>query len=680
MDTLSEKCGIFGVYGKGLDAARLTYFGLYALQHRGQESSGITSSNGRTLFSHKSLGLVTQVYTEKNLQKLKGYIAIGHNRYATSGSVTHEHSQPVAAPNDIVALAHNGNLPIASNIVKFLSSVGLYTKGLNDSELMHMVIKYYLVKNYPFKDALLASLPLFTGAYCLLVSTKDSVAAIRDPFGIRPLSVGKLNGGYIISSETCALDTVGAKYLRDVNPGEIVIFNKKGMHSYKFAEPNQKLDIFEFIYFARPDSQLLGKSVYEVRRNLGVALAKEYPIKADVVIPVPDSAIPATIGYASTLKIPFEFALMKNRYIGRTFIMPEQHLRDRGVQMKLNPISYLIKGKKVILLDDSIVRGTTSKKLVKMARDAGAKEVHVLSSCPPMRFPDFYGIATPTQKELIGSHMTIPQIQKFIGADSLHYLPYDKTLQAIGLSENLLCTSCFTGIYPIDIGSHIKNLKDAKVTQFTPSQRQENIAVLISNKGTGSNLKSLIEAKKQKKLKSTIALVVSDKEDASGAEHAIKNKIPYRVLSLKDKSKRHDYGIDLANLLNHHNISIVVLAGFMTILPPSYFFTFKGLTLNIHPGVIPDQKNKLYRFPDGAKAPWNQGLMTNNAVQKFLGMKYAGSTIHVVTQEADFGPVLDRRIIKTKKDDTVESLYTRLKQEEHKGLIKSINKLAHKSL
>lgn len=677
MDRLQEKCAIFGVYGKGMQASRLTYFGLYALQHRGQESSGIASADGKKIHSHKSLGLVAQVYAEHHLKHLKGHIAIGHNRYATSGA-SGEHVQPVASRNDIVALAHNGNLPTTQKLKKFLSTVGLYTKGHNDSELMHMLVKYFLVKKYSLEDALLESVPFFTGAYSLVVMTKNKLVALRDPYGIRPLCIGKLNGGYIVASETCALDTVNAQFIRDVTPGEMVIFDEKGIRSITFAPANQKLDIFEFIYFARPDSTLMGKSVYKVRENLGKALAQEAKIDADVVIPVPDSAIPAAVGYARSLGLPCDHALTKNRYIGRTFIMPDQKLRDRGVEMKLNPIPELIRGKRVILVDDSIVRGTTSKKLVKMIRNAGAKEVHLLSSCPPVRFPDFYGINTPTQKELIASHATISQIKNFIGVDSLHYLSYDATIKAIGLSEEQLCTSCFTGVYPIDIGKQIQQLKGAKVSRHRATS-QENIAVLISNKGTGSNLKALIDAKKDKKLQGTISLVISDKPDAQGLQHAQANTIPYLIMQLKDKTKRHEYGQTLANLLNEKNISIAVLAGFMTILPPSYFSTFKGITLNIHPGVIPDQKNKPFRFPDGTKAPWNQGLMTDTAVANFLKYKYAGSTIHLVTQEADFGPVLERRVIKTKRKDTVSSLYSRLKKEEQKALINSINTLAQKT-
>ncbi|MBI4080401.1 MAG: amidophosphoribosyltransferase [Candidatus Levybacteria bacterium] len=458
-ETPREKCAVFGIYGKNLDAARLTYFGLYALQHRGQEASGIAASDGNALRVHKAQGLVAQVYAEHDLEKLTGHMAIGHNRYSTSGGSISDHNQPVAGRNDIVALAHNGNLPSTIKLQNFLRKKGFDTNSLNDSELMHLAIKYYLVKGLTLEGAIQKAYPLFTGAFCLMVMTKDKIAAVRDPFGIRPLSLGKLNhSGYVFSSETCAFDTVNAEQIRDVDPGEMVVIDETGLHSYKIAKPNQKLDIFEFVYFSRPDSVLLGKRVYEVRRNLGIQLAKEYPIDADVVIPVPDSAIPAAIGYSGASGIPFEHGLVKNRYIGRTFILPDQRLRDRGVQMKLNPIEEIIKGKRVIVIDDSIVRGTTAQKLVRMIREAGAKEVHLMSSCPPVQFPDFYGIDTPSQKALIAANMTIPQIRDFVGADTVSFLSYKGMIKATGLPENVFCTSCFTGKYPIDIGALAKEI------------------------------------------------------------------------------------------------------------------------------------------------------------------------------------------------------------------------------
>lgn len=453
---LKEKCAIFGVYGAG--AAKLTYFGLYSLQHRGQEASGIAASDGEKIRVHKAMGLVSQVYNETDLENLPGSMAIGHNRYSTSGGSTPEHNQPVARSAEILALAHNGNLPTTKKLQDFLTKKGIYSQDLNDSEMMHAVLKYYLVKGSSLEEAIKKAFPLFTGAFSLLILTKDKIAAVRDFNGIKPLSIGKLPEGYVISSETCAFHTVNAERVRDVAPGEMVVIDKKGLHSFQLAKPNQKLDIFEFVYFSRPDSQLLGKSVYEVRRNLGVELAKEHPIDADVVIPVPESAIPAAIGYARQSGIPFEMGLVKNRYIGRTFILPNSNLRNRGVQMKLHPLKEVIEGKRVIIIDDSVVRGTTARKIVTMIRKAGAREVHMMSSCPPVLFPDYYGIDTPSQTELIACTMPLNEVSQHIGADSLSYLSYKGLIKSTGLPEKVFCTSCFTGDYPIDIGEYKKSL------------------------------------------------------------------------------------------------------------------------------------------------------------------------------------------------------------------------------
>lgn len=459
MEEIKEKCAIFGVYGKDLDAARLTYFGLYALQHRGQESSGISASNGDVIRTHKATGLVAQVYTEDDLHKLIGHMAIGHNRYSTSGGSLFQHTQPVTDQDNILVVAHNGNLPRLDKLKYFLSQNNIETEEFNDTEHIHAAIKLYLKQGETLENAIKKTFPLLTGAFSLLIMTKDKIAALRDAYGIRPFSIGTLNGGYVFSSETCALDTVSAKFFRDVEPGELVVVSEKGLESHILAKPDQKLDIFEFVYFSRPDSKILGKRVYKVRENLGKMLAHEHPLNVDVVIPIPDSSIPAATGYANSLNLPLEFGLVKNRYIGRTFIMPDQKLRDRGVQMKLNPIEELIAGKRVVLVDDSIVRGTTSQKIITMVRNAGAKEVHLLSSCPPVKYPDFYGINTPFQKELIGANMTVAEIEKFIGADSLHYLSYEGLIKATELPESMFCTSCFTGKYPIDIGENANHIR-----------------------------------------------------------------------------------------------------------------------------------------------------------------------------------------------------------------------------
>ncbi|MEI6462330.1 MAG: amidophosphoribosyltransferase [bacterium] len=455
----SEKCGVFGAFGDNMESARLVHTGLWTLQHRGQESSGIASSEGTTIRVVKDEGLVAHVYNEELLSLLSGNIAIGHNRYGTSGGAGKMHAQPVTGTKNLVALAHNGNLPSVTKIKSFLEKKGIDTTLMNDSEMMHSAIEYYMSEGLSLEESVKKSFPLFTGVFSLLLMTNNQIAALRDSKGIRPLSLAKLNGGYVFSSETCAFDALGATYIRDVMPGELVVIDSKGVHSYQIAKGDQKLDIFEFVYFSRPDSVLLGKSVNEVRKNLGRILAKENNIDGDIVIPVPDSAIPAAIGYSEQSKIPFDFGLIKNRYIHRTFIRPSQKLRERDVAMKLNPIPNLIKGKRVILIDDSIVRGTTSKKIVERILSAGAKEVHLLISSPAVLYPDFYGINTPNQDDLIASMMSIKEMTKYINVTSLHFLSYKGLLEAIGLPESKLSTSCFTGIYPVGIGERRKDIK-----------------------------------------------------------------------------------------------------------------------------------------------------------------------------------------------------------------------------
>lgn len=458
---ITEKCGIFGVYGPGFQAARLVHPGLWALQHRGQESSGIASSDGKKIYLHKGMGLVSHVFEEKDLKKLKGYLAIGQNRYSTSGESTVFHAQPILEKIDgshFIALVHNGNLPSVKKLKDFLIGKKIKTNGFNDSEMIAKAIAFYVRERLSLEEAIKKSYTLFTGVFCLLLMDKKKIIGVRDSFGIRPLCIGKLNGGFVIASETCALDIIGAKFLREVKPGEMVVIDERGLNCIQIEEGKQKLDVFEFVYFARSDSILMGKSVDLVRQNLGIELARQVKLKADVVIPVPDSAIPAAIGFSRKSKIPFEMGLIKNRYIHRTFIMPEEHTRQSGVRLKLNPMSHVISGKKVILIDDSIVRGTTSKQIIKMVRDAGAKEIHLLISSPPVKFPDFYGINTPTQKELIAASKKNKEITEILGVDSLHYLSYTGLLKAVGLPKDLLCTSCFTGEYPVDIGERKKEI------------------------------------------------------------------------------------------------------------------------------------------------------------------------------------------------------------------------------
>ncbi len=459
MQELHEKCGVFGVAVGSPDAARTAYYGLWALQHRGQESSGIVSASKGELRRHVGEGLVAHVYDEGNLERLKGNLAIGHNRYATSGgSGGVDHLQPVLDPGTGFAFAHNGNLPSTAALEAFLLAHNVPHSHLNDSQMMAAAIGYYVRQGKTLVAAIEAAWPLFTGAFSCVAMDADTVVGFRDECGIRPLSLGRLEDGYVIASETCAFDTVGAAFLRDVKPGELVSITPSGVTSKQVVPGRMALDIFEYVYFARPDSLLMGRKVNEVRRNLGRNLAKEFPIKADVVVPVPDSAIPAALGYAQASGVRFDHGFIKNRYIHRTFIRPTQALRDRDVKIKLNPVPEVIMGKSVIVIDDSIVRGTTTAQIVSMLYGAGAREVHVLVSCPPVKYPDFYGINTPKQSDLIAARLSVPEICKHIGAASLGFLSFDGMIEATGWSRSKLSTSCFDGVYPIGIGERAKDI------------------------------------------------------------------------------------------------------------------------------------------------------------------------------------------------------------------------------
>lgn len=450
MKDLNEKCAVFGIFGNNGSSARETYFGLFALQHRGQEHSGIASSDGEKIYLHKGSGLVSQIYTEEILKELPGPISIGHNRYSTSKGNHVEYAQPFVYGN-LFALGHNGNLPSTKALVNFLKEHNKETENRSDSQLMTEAIGAYLKMGHSLPDAIEKAYPLFTGAFSCVVMGLDSLIAFRDPRGIRPLALGKKGKEVIISSETCAFETIGAEFERKVEPGEMVIISKSGIESRILAKAPPKLDIFEFVYFARHDSVLLGKLVYIVRKNLGKILARESPKDVDIVIPVPETAIPAAIEYAKVLGVPFEMALAKNRYIHRTFIEPTQAVREDMVRLKLIPLREIISGKRVAVMDDSIVRGTTSRQIVKMLFDAGAKEVHFLVSSAPIRFPDFYGIDTPTQKELIASQKTTREICEFLGATSLSYLSIDGMVEATGMPRERFSLSAFDGVYPIPI-------------------------------------------------------------------------------------------------------------------------------------------------------------------------------------------------------------------------------------
>ena len=452
-ETWREKCGVFGVYAPGIDVARITFYGIYALQHRGQESAGIASANGWKVHTRTGMGLVSQVFDENALADLPGHIAIGHTRYSTTGSSKHENAQPVyvEGPNGPLALAHNGNLINAEGLRDDLEDRGVSFIGTTDTEVVAR-----LLASAPGADWLercANTMKVIAGAYCLIALTPDSLLAMRDPYGVRPLCLGRLNGsGWVVASETCALDHLGAEFVREVAPGEAIVIDAGGLRTVQAVEKKRDaLCVFEYIYFARPDSVIRGRLLYPVRMNMGRELAKEWPVEADLVIGVPDSATAAAIGYSHESGIPYAEGLVKNRYVGRTFIQPDQRLRDQGVYLKFNPLRKVIEGKRLIVVDDSIVRGTTTPKVVEMLRRAGAKEVHMRICAPPIMHPCHFGIDMATQWELIASHKSIEEIRRHIGADSLAYLTIEGLMRAVAQPRNSFCTACFTGDYPMPV-------------------------------------------------------------------------------------------------------------------------------------------------------------------------------------------------------------------------------------
>lgn len=447
-----EECGVFGIYAPGQDVARLTYYGLYALQHRGQESAGIAVSDGQHISAHRGMGLVAEVFNHDNLQSLTGDLAIGHVRYSTTGDSSLVNAQPLVFRylRGMVAIAQNGNLTNANRLRRQLGNNGSVFQSSTDSEIIVNLIARH--SQEPVEVALRHCQEELSGSYSLVVMTEDKLIGARDPHGVRPLCLGKLGEAWVLASESCALDTLEAEFVRDVAPGEIVVIDSQGVTSLQGPQaPHRAHCIFEYVYFARPDSTIDGETVNLVRRELGRNLAREFSLEADLVIPVPDSGIAAAVGYAEVAGLPFEEGLMKNRYVGRTFIQPTQEMRNLGVRLKLNPIKPILKGKKVIIIDDSIVRGTTSRRIVGMLRQAGVQEVHVLVASPPIFHPCYYGIDTSARGELIAAQYNLDDIRKHVDADSLHYLSLEGLFSSLkGEAENF-CAACFTGRYPIPI-------------------------------------------------------------------------------------------------------------------------------------------------------------------------------------------------------------------------------------
>ena len=442
-------CGIFGIYNH-LEASNLAYLGLYALQHRGQESAGIVSSDNRRLHHYRQMGLVSEVFTQDILKKLSGKSAIGHVRYSTAGSSELKNAQPFSVDyyKGSLAIAHNGNLTNAFFIKSELESKGsIFQSNMDTEVIVHLIARS---KEKSFVERTVHALKQVEGAYSLLILTENEMIAARDPFGFRPLVLGQLKGAPVVASETCAFDLIGAKFVREVEPGEILLMNEEGMKSFKpFPRKQHHQCIFEFIYFARPDSFLFNRNVYAVRKSFGAQLAMESPAAVDMVVPIPDSGFPAALGYAAQSKTLLELGMIRNHYIGRTFIEPEQRIRHFGVKIRLNPVRDVLKGKKITTVDDSIVRATTSRKINKMFRNVGAKEVHVRISSPPITHPCFFGIDTPKKSELIASSHKIKEIQKFINANSLHYLTLEGLKKCMREDAEQFCYACFTGDYPL---------------------------------------------------------------------------------------------------------------------------------------------------------------------------------------------------------------------------------------
>jgi amidophosphoribosyltransferase len=450
MDKFKEECGVFGIF-QHPEAANLTYLGLYALQHRGQESAGIAVSDGERLRLSRAMGYVPDSFDEATLGALPGSMAIGHVRYSTAGDSSLGNAQPILidCAHGQIALCHNGNLVNARELRDELVQQGSIFQTSSDTEvILHL---YARSKAGTVEEAIVDSVSRIRGAFSLALLTKDRLVAVRDPHGFRPLAIGRLGDSVIVCSETCALDLIGATYVRDVEPGEVLVISRSGWQSLKpFAPARPSHCVFEHVYFARPDSYVFGESVNEVRTNMGRRLAREAPVEGDVVVPIPDSGVCAAIGYAEASGIPMRMGLIRNHYVGRTFIQPHQAIRHFGVKVKLNPVRSILQDQRVILVDDSIVRGTTSRKIVRMIKAAGAREVHMRISCPPTISPCFYGVDTPRRSELIAATHTLDEIQRYLDADSLAYLSLDGMLDAVGRRRDAYCTSCYTGQYPVE--------------------------------------------------------------------------------------------------------------------------------------------------------------------------------------------------------------------------------------
>ncbi|WP_179503907.1 amidophosphoribosyltransferase [Nocardioides daedukensis] len=497
-----DACGVFGVWAPGEDVAKLTYYGIFALQHRGQESAGIAVSNGRQILVYKDMGLVSQVFDEPTLEALKGHLAIGHCRYSTTGASTWHNAQPTFHPTakGSIALAHNGNLTNTADLAQMVDDLASLDQELDlkvrksEAATNDTSVVTALLANHPdstVEERAMQLLPQVKGAFCFVWMDEDTLYAARDPQGIRPLVIGRLERGWVVASETAALDIVGASYIREVEPGEMVIVDEDGLRTRTFAEPEPKHCLFEFVYLARPDTIMTGKRVHSVRVEIGRRLARSFPADADLVIPVPESGTPSAIGYAEESGIPYGVGLVKNSYVGRTFIQPSQTIRQLGIRLKLNPLRDIIEGKRLVVVDDSIVRGNTQRALIRMLREAGAREVHVRISSPPVKWPCFYGIDFATRAELIANGLTNDEICRSIDADSLGYIDLEDLVDATEVAKDDLCRACFDGVYPVPLPEpqHLgKNLLEVSESVDTSALALSIDSVQVEAEGLATSL------------------------------------------------------------------------------------------------------------------------------------------------------------------------------------------------
>ncbi|MDQ3485188.1 MAG: amidophosphoribosyltransferase [Actinomycetota bacterium] len=493
-----DACGVFGVWAPGEDVAKLTYFGLFALQHRGQESAGIAVGNGRQILVYKDMGLVSQVFDEPTLSSLRGHLAIGHARYSTTGASVWHNAQPTfrSTPTGSIALGHNGNLTNTSELATIVDELALTSGVLDvsvrtsaastDTDLVTAMLASYPDRS--LEDAAVEVLPRLRGAFSLVFMDQGTLYATRDPQGVRPLVLGRLERGWVVASETAALDIVGASFVREVEPGELIAVDEEGLRSRSFAEPAPKGCLFEFVYLARPDTLISGQRVHSVRAEIGRRLARQFPVEADIVIPVPESGTPAAIGYAEESKIPYGQGFVKNSYVGRTFIQPSNTIRQLGIRLKLNALRDVVEGKRLVVVDDSIVRGNTQRAQVRMLREAGAREVHVRIASPPVQWPCFYGIDFATRAELIANGMTVDEICRSIGADSLAYVDLDQLVAATQLEKDDLCRACFDGVYPIDLPDPEFLGKHLLETTLDQPLGQDGLAVALAGGGASDAL------------------------------------------------------------------------------------------------------------------------------------------------------------------------------------------------